>query len=307
MSNAQITCPACGRENRATARTCANCATVLTPPSAPTDEMPTGSWQRLAAQEAVYGSEFGTVQGGAWEKVSTERKSGEMPLPPQVQAEALRRQREEAQAKAVAARAARERVESERRAQDDAARRAADAVRAAAVTRTCPTCGVPVVLQNGESAFSFCVNCGNSFASLQTVRMPQGTVPPVIAAAYRPHPEQAQSLARPVFQPAYRTQVRVAERADILPVTEATPYVAAILSFLLPGTGQLRNAQWSKGLLLLVATFTLLALLPVGLWSVTALILRSLVALDAFRIAERRRRGQPVTPWQWDAGLIAER
>ncbi|MBC8139312.1 MAG: hypothetical protein H8F28_25840, partial [Fibrella sp.] len=86
-----------------------------------------------------------------------------------------------------------------------------------------------------------------------------------------------------------------------------TPYVAAILSFLLPGAGQLRNAQWGKGFALLLATFALLATLPISLWGITALILRSIVALDAFRIAERRRRGQPVAPWQWDASFIAER
>jgi len=112
---------------------------------------------------------------------------------------------------------------------------------------------------------------------------------------------------RPVRQATFAPQVRVREEPAILPFTEATPYVSAILSFLLPGAGQLRNAQWSKGFFILLVSFLLLSLLPIGIWSVTALILRGLVAVDAFRIADRKRRGQTIAPWRWDAGVLAER
>ena len=294
---------------------------VAAPQSVPANVDPE-TWRRLAAQEAVYGSEFGTVQGGAWQEVSTARKPGEMPLPPQVQAEALRREREAAQAKAVAAKTAREKAAAEKRIADEkrrvleaAARTAAPVAPVVATGRVCAQCKTPAPQGTGITAFSFCLNCGASFVEKEPAPVvPQTTVPvvppPVITSATVTSPVGVlqQQARREVRKPVgYAPVVRVAERDGILPVTEATPYVAAILSFLIPGAGQLRNAQWGKGFLLLMATFTLLALLPIGLWSVTALILRSLVALDAFRIAERHRRGKPVSQWQWDATLIPER
>ena len=302
------------------ARTCANCATVLTPTAETESNQGDADWKSLAAQEAVYGSEFGTVQSGAWGQVSTERKSGDLPLPPQVQAEALRREREEAQAKAVAARAKREAEEQTRRREADAARvRAATEAAKAAASRRCARCGT-ISDTTPDGAFSFCLLCGGSFADasgataqgvLPQIVPPQpGAVPPVIV---QPPPVTVtspvgvlQQQARREVRTAYAPQVRVREQAEILPFTEATPYVAAILSFLVPGFGQLRNAQWSKGFLILLTSFALLSLLPIGAWGVTALILRALVALDAFRIADRRRRGQAITPWRWDAGILAE-
>ncbi len=318
MSELPIICPACGRANATAARTCANCATVLTPP-APTQPSEVGEdWKRLAAQEAVYGSEFGTVQGGAWGQVSTERKSGELPLPPQVQAEALRREREEAQARAVAARARREAEEQAKKREADAARvRAVAGANKATAIRQCARCGATSDTAQEGTNFSFCLLCGGSFADNPGIRtatpnrMPNGTVPPVIVVPPPPTVTSPvgvlQQQARREVRAPYTPTVRVREEAAILPFTEVTPYVSAILSFLLPGAGQLRNAQWSKGFFILLASFVLLSLLPIGIWSVTALILRALVALDAFRIADRRRRGQPITPWRWDAGVLAER
>lgn len=275
--------------------------------------MTDSDWRRLSEQETIYAAELGTVQGGTWEGVSTSRKPGEMPLPPQVQAESLRREREEAHRKAVEARAARERAELERRRAEIEARQRQNA------GRLCLNCGTPAPANGGESSFSFCLNCGTSFADnkeqapaasvmpaippVPTVTSPVG----VLRQQARREVQQSEGYGAVSYAPPRGTVVRVAERSDILPVTEATPYVAAILSFLLPGTGQLRNAQWGKGFALLLATFALLTLLPIGLWGITALILRALVALDAFRIAERRRRGQTVAPWQWDASIIAER
>lgn len=316
MINGDIVCPACGRANPPTARTCVNCSTVLTASATGDTPMTDAEWRRLSEQETIYAAELGTVQGGAWEGVSTSRKPGEMPLPPQVQAESLRREREEAHRKAVQARAARERAELERRRAEVEARQQSRGNSAAA--RVCTNCGTPAPPSVGESAFSFCLNCGSSFSE-------RITPPPIVASVMPPVPpiptvtspvgvlrQQARrevQAERPdvSYSSPNSGAVRVAMRTDVLPVTEATPYVAAILSFLLPGAGQLRNAQWGKGFTLLLATFALLALLPISLWGVTALILRAVVALDAFRIAERRRHGRPVSPWQWDASFIAER
>ncbi len=321
-NNGDIVCPACGRANPWTARTCGNCSTVLTAPASGDAPMTDADWRRISEQETLYAAELGTVQGGAWEGVSTSRKPGEMPLPPQVQAESLRRDREEAHRKAVQARAAKERAELERRRAEVEARQSK-----ASVGLLCLNCGTPAPANVGESSFSFCLNCGTSFADTKG-HVPPGVVPP--PKLVMPPVPQVPTVTSPVgvLRQQARREVRqterypetpyplpsagggamrVAERADVLPVTEATPYVAAILSFLLPGVGQLRNAQWGKGFALLMATFALLALLPISLWGVTALILRAIVALDAFRIAERRRRGQPVSPWQWDASFITER
>ncbi len=331
MNSGEIICPACGRANPATARTCRNCATTLAVP-APGDTPGAEDERRRAEQEVISSSELGTVQGGAWQGVSTVRKPGDLPLPPQVQAEALRREREDAQARAAQARVTQEREEQEKRRATAEARQRAEGearqrseaearlrveaeARQRLAGRICRNCGTPAPpsVEGGVGAFSFCLQCGASFSDVRppvTVQ-PLSAVPPVVTVT-SPVGVLRQQARREVRQPpvyavAQAGGQRVAEHPDILPVTEATPFVAAILSFLLPGSGQLRNAQWSKGLALLLLTFGLLALIPIGIWSITALILRLLIALDAFRIAERRRKGQTIAPWQWDASIIAER
>jgi hypothetical protein len=111
--------------------------------------MTDADWRRLSEQETIYAAELGTVQGGTWEGVSTSRKPGEMPLPPQVQAESLRREREEAHRKAVELRAARERAETgapPRRSRGAAATKQS-------AGRLCLNCGTPAPNNVGESAF----------------------------------------------------------------------------------------------------------------------------------------------------------
>lgn len=80
------------------------------------------------------------------------------------------------------------------------------------------------------------------------------------------------------------------------------PTVAALSSLLLPGLGQFMNGQGVKALLLLlgflVATF-IFSQSPVGL---LVMVGRILAAVDAYRIATRRRAGKPVRDGEWDLG-----
>jgi hypothetical protein len=64
----------------------------------------------------------------------------------------------------------------------------------------------------------------------------------------------------------------------------------AVASFFVPGLGQMLNGQVVKGFVVLGAA--VLTCCGLGLVSVAA-------AVDAFMIAERRRRGEPVDEWQF--------
>lgn len=67
------------------------------------------------------------------------------------------------------------------------------------------------------------------------------------------------------------------------------PEIAAVLSLVLPGAGQLYAGQAAKGGALVV--FGLFTCMLGGLLNVLA-------ALDAYRIAQRRVRGETVDAWQ---------
>ncbi len=73
-----------------------------------------------------------------------------------------------------------------------------------------------------------------------------------------------------------------------------SPFLAAFLSFLWCGLGQIYNEQVTKGIAL--AIFTLIAFISSGGFSV--LILPWLIIFDAYRIAERINAGERVETWQ---------
>jgi len=79
-----------------------------------------------------------------------------------------------------------------------------------------------------------------------------------------------------------------------------TPGVAATLAFHLPGSGQLANGQAEKGILLLLGMYIAAFLLNLPALSLPLLVIRVISAIDAYRIAERRRRGQQVRGGEWD-------
>jgi TM2 domain-containing membrane protein YozV len=106
-------------------------------------------------------------------------------------------------------------------------------------------------------------------------------------------------------------QTYVAPTVQVTPVVEpreeqiagmTNPVVAALSSLLLPGLGQFMNGQGVKALLLilgfLVATFVF-SQSPVGL---LVMVGRILSAVDAYRIATRRRAGKPIRDGEWDLG-----
>lgn len=81
----------------------------------------------------------------------------------------------------------------------------------------------------------------------------------------------------------------LAAPAPVMNSSAPDPVLAAIVSFFLPGAGQLWCGQALKGLALLVAAFFTLS--GCGVLSVLA-------AVDAYLIAQRKRRGETVGDWQ---------
>ena len=93
-------------------------------------------------------------------------------------------------------------------------------------------------------------------------------------------------------------------RASALSAPKSTrsPVGAAVFSFFLPGIGQCLNGQGAKGALLLLVFFlasSVFSFLPMG---IPMLIVRGVAAADAYRIAEKRRRGVAVRDGEWDLG-----
>ncbi len=82
----------------------------------------------------------------------------------------------------------------------------------------------------------------------------------------------------------------------------APPGVAALLSFFVPGVGQIINGQVAKGVVLLLASFVVTSVLGLSTMGILPLIGRIVAALDAYRVADRRRKGQTVRPDEWDLG-----
>lgn len=80
---------------------------------------------------------------------------------------------------------------------------------------------------------------------------------------------------------------------------------AVILSFLIPGGGQLLNRQYGKGAVILAFTFFggivifIAAILTLGLALLLLPVLWVAQLIDAAIIAGRLNRGEPVGLWQW--------
>ena len=68
---------------------------------------------------------------------------------------------------------------------------------------------------------------------------------------------------------------------------EKNPVVAFLLSFLIPGLGQIYNGQVAKGLVLLVLAIFLCPIV----WVVSI--------VDAVMIARKLQQGQAVGEWEW--------
>lgn len=153
----------------------------------------------------------------------------------------------------------------------------------------------------------------------QMMRAPTPSYP--APAPYAPQtamvPTQAQVPAQwgppnpyaqqPPPYPAYPQPVQVVIQNQIAPSPYAAPYpmvpyarrkdagVATLLSFFLPGAGQLYNGQVGKGLgFILVSIFVNFPLMFVGVGFLTALVTWIWSMVDAHSSAERINRGEIV-------------
>jgi len=280
---------------------------------------------------ATYSAEYPTVRDGSWRDVAI--KTQQIPLPPQIQAEAIRREkareRREAEQRAEQERQEALRREEERRQAAIAARQAAQeaellrlrereaqqqqAAQASVAARMqrhremlCSRCGAPEP-QVEAGRFSFCFVCG-------------GDMVPGAATAAPPVQGHAAASARAALASVSAEPQRGGTHAGAATAASTTvafrqahvtgagtgstsgaafhPAFCAWMGFFVPGLGQILNGQGAKGLLLLMGTLFLSSM--AGFWGVTLVIARLLMALDAYRIAEKRRRGEPVGSWEWD-------
>jgi WD40 repeat protein len=100
----------------------------------------------------------------------------------------------------------------------------------------------------------------------------------------KPTPRQPQVLPQPTPKPVYRGSKGQAQGTT---VGAKNPTVAGLLSFFIPGAGQIYNGQIAKGLLILL----LLPCLSIIIWIIGI--------IDAVMIAQKLQRGQSVDKWEW--------
>lgn len=222
--------------------------------------------------------------------------SGQIPTPPQVREEMNRVEAERRATAEREAETARRRAETMRKAAEARERLAAAKQQAAAsvasVAASCNRCGVPV-----EEGFSFCLRCGADAPGRPVAGV--GTTARTIEEFVAEKNEAAVRVAQATpGQTHTHVGVAVTTRTE----THATPGLPALLSFFLPGIGQMVNGQVAKGVLLLLATFAALVVFGLPSMGVAMLVGRVLSAVDAYRIAERRRSGQAVRDGEWDLG-----
>ncbi len=93
------------------------------------------------------------------------------------------------------------------------------------------------------------------------------------------------------------TAVAVGSRGALILAARKSPPAAAIMSFLLPGLGQLYLGQTGKGILYFV-----LLILGAFTAGVSHLALLLYASAEAWTLARRLRAGEPISPWGtlWD-------
>ena len=207
-----------------------------------------------------------------------------IPLPPQIK---LEQQRFEA------ARAAAEKAESLRRAmikRDEEHRRSAKAASAVAVN--CLRCGTRVNETPGQ-AFSFCTTCGADLPARVSAAAPTSRTMP-------PAPTQQQGFTSMSNTAVMNASISGVNGATAQRGGRVEPGVAAALSFFAPGVGQLLNGQMEKGILLLLGLYVAASLFGLPAFGLPLLLARIVIAIDSYRIAQRKRKGQAVRSGEWD-------
>lgn len=141
------------------------------------------------------------------------------------------------------------------------------------------------------------------YAAAPLAHSPSYPAPPPQAYAPQPYP-QAQMMPQPYAPMPYPQPVNVIIQNQITPYPAAAyplaPYarrkdagIATLLSFFLPGAGQLYNGQIGKGLaFLLVTIFVNVPLMFIGVGFLTALVTWIWSMADAHSSAEKINRGE---------------
>jgi TM2 domain-containing membrane protein YozV len=263
-------CPHCGRANPIAMPRCINCGQRIG-----------GSGTLLLAENP----EESTIHAPWWQS----SPGSLMPPPPQVKEEAAR---------AEAARREAERIAEEQRQYEERLRQRAEEAQAKAqkmarpgaaargtTLTNCWRCGAP--MGEAGAVFSFCLRCGADSREN----------PRVSAAA--PTAQEHQHKTNP--QVRVRVHTTQQQAAPQQQRHTANPTTAALLSFFVPGVGQMMNGQRGKGILLLLAWVVFHFVVPGVPWFLQ-IVAQVLAAMDAYRIAERRRAGKPVREEEWDLG-----
>ena len=304
-------CPVCGRSNALANAQCTNCGRSVSSG---------GSMLLLQEEEQTI------PDVGARLRTST------IPVPPQIRAEWEREEiarrdreiKEAARKAAVEAAVAAAKAETEKRqaiearfqeAEEEAekqrlaAERTESLARRGATILRCGTCGTRTDAAGEGVEFSFCAVCGadlprNGIPVAGEVVGAQTAVQPAPGEKARSYREQMnERRARYAATAAAASTGRTARRTTsggTRTRSKTVPVGPAAFSFFLPGGGQMVNGQIGKGIFILLAYLFAMSALNIGAWGILMLIARVLVALDAYRIAERRNRGDSVREWEWD-------
>jgi TM2 domain-containing membrane protein YozV len=166
------------------------------------------------------------------------------------------------------------------------------------VLGNCTNCGSS--LGEAGMTFSFCVHCG---ADVSVTPETQQTRPTPQTSRIQ-HEQTTESVAETIPETHSQRMVRTmtVTRSTETQSTTASPVAASFMSFLLPGIGQMMNGQGAKGVLLLLALFVTMGIFGLTAFGLPLLIGRILAAIDAYRIADRRRANEPVRDGEWDLG-----
>jgi hypothetical protein len=164
----------------------------------------------------------------------------------------------------------------------------------AEATVLCDSCGNP---STGE--FSFCTECGADLPVQGKAKKSKR----ILQHGIRDTRETLRQMAA-LHDGSQRTRTQTRRQTQSNGTTEETVVgivpsgIAAISSFFIPGSGQVLNGQNFKGIWILIAWafFAFLLNSPAPMMLIAA----AIAALDAYRIAERKKRGETIEPLEWD-------
>jgi TM2 domain-containing membrane protein YozV len=161
----------------------------------------------------------------------------------------------------------------------------------------CEVCGQESV---GAASYSFCAHCGADLPATgagRTSSAEAGTY----GQAWRSEAGANQGMAPAPLGSRRRQGAWSSSSVHGAAAARSahSPRLCAVLSFFFPGLGQILNQQAAKGLALMLAAFIAVGYLGWSTMGLPMLIGRILVALDAARIAAKRREGLRVGEWEW--------